>query len=133
MRGAGYKPSDLFGRAKGAYTTIYDFNAIRQHCAIAKSNEVSCASIAFFDERGNFISTRHLLSLEYSTSRPSQPTAGISYVLDPARPSYVLHRGKCLLMDALCGPRYSLEGVVGPQHTFHEHAKHNFHHRLHTR
>ena len=70
------------GEPREIYTTIYDYDAIRQHCAIAKSNGMSCASIVFFDDRGNLISTRHLLSLEYSTAGPSQPTAGISYGLD---------------------------------------------------
>lgn len=31
------------GEPREIYTTIYDFDAIRQHCAIAKSNEVSRA------------------------------------------------------------------------------------------
>lgn len=70
------------GEPRETYTAIHDFDTIRQHYAIAKSNEVSRASIVFFDDHGNLISTCHLLSLEYSTSRPSEPTASIPYVLD---------------------------------------------------
>lgn len=65
---------------------------------------VQCPVTHLFNDPELLISSPHSFSLEYSTTKPSNPTAGFSYVSDYSPTIRTLGmEDKRLLMEILCG------------------------------